>query len=129
MSYITRTITLEDIRAAKPEMIYYGANTCWWTHDPEHLSSTAGAVNRATGRTMSLPCDPRGGMLFQTEDVEGFLRSAEEHADAYGRHGLDAFMAAHHLNCQRSREDQRPWCMPTWDEYNDAIDASQEAQA
>lgn len=114
MGKITEKITLAEIRAAKPDMIFYGATTCWWTHDPAHLGRTAVEPG--------LPCDPRGGVLFQTEDVEGFLRGAEENPDHYGRHGLRAFVSAHHLNCQRSEEDARPWCMRTWEEYNDALD-------
>lgn len=115
MPHIVKKITLEEVVAANPETIYYGAISCWWTHDPAHL-----------GRSKSgLPSDPRGGVLFQAEDITGFLKAAAEAPDHYGRHGLDAFMAAHHLNCQRSAEDQRPWCMATWDEYNDAIDASE----
>lgn len=114
MEKIVEGITLAGVRAAKPDTIFYGAMTCWWTHDPVHLGRTADGHG--------LPCDPRGGVLFQTEDVEGFLRSAEENPDHYGRHGLRAFMAAHHLNCLYSEGDPRPWCMATWDEYNEALD-------
>lgn len=113
MIKIVENITLTDIKATRPDMIFYGATTCWWTHDPSHLGTNAGG----------LPCDPRGGVLFQTEDVEGFLRAAEQNPGHYGRHGLRTFLAAHHLNCQRSEDDSKPWCMRTWDEYNQALDA------
>jgi hypothetical protein len=110
---IRNRVTLEDVRAARPAMIFYGANTCWWTHDPNHLGRLPDS---------GLPCDPRGGVLFQTDDVEGFLRAAEEAPDHYGRHGLQAFVAAHHENCTMGDDDPTPWAFPTWDEYNDAID-------
>ncbi len=113
MVKIVEKITLAEVRSAKPGMIFYSATTCWWTHDPAHLGKTAGGHG--------LPCDPRGGVLFQTEDVEGFLRCAEQGPDHYGKHGLRAFMAAHHLNCLHSEEDPRPWCMRTWDEYNEVL--------
>lgn len=115
MEKIVEGITLAEVRVAKPDTIFYGAMTCWWTHDPTHLGRTVGEHG--------LPSDPRGGVLFQTEDVEGFLRCAEEDPGFYGRHGLRAFMAAHHLNCRRAEDDSRPWCMGTWDEYNEALDA------
>lgn len=110
---IVENITLDQVRAAKPEMIFYGANTCWWTHDPNHLN---------TLRT-SIPTDPRGGVLFQTEDAEGFLRNAIANTQYYGKHGLRAFIAAHHQNCVISLDDPRPWCESEWQAYNDAIDS------
>lgn len=111
---VIENITIEDIRNLKPAMIYYGANTCWWTHDPMHLGRTAGEY--------SLPCDPRGGVLFQTEHVEGFLKAAEDSATHYGKHGLRAFIASHYLNCVLDLQTLRPWAGTTWNEYNEAID-------
>jgi hypothetical protein len=108
---INKNVTIEDVRKSKPEIIYYGARTCWWTHNGEHLGKNKSG----------LPCDPRGGVLFQTSDVEGFLKAAEENKDHYGKHGLDAFMAAHHSNC--SLATGKPWCYPTWDDYNRDIDS------
>jgi hypothetical protein len=128
---VVERITIADVRAARPKMIYYGARTCWWTHDPNHLCNTgqqkanvvgAGGTIRQVVSKQGLPCDPRGGVLFQTDDIEGFLRAAEEHAEAYGRHGLRAFMAAHHENCQVSLTDDRRTCGVEWADYNDALD-------
>lgn len=104
--------TIEAVRAAKPRTIFYGANTCWWTHDPKHLATHGGPSG--------LPRDPRGGMLFQADNVEAFLSTAEAEAKHYGRHGLRAFMAAHHDNCRL--EDGQPWCEESWEPYNAAID-------
>jgi hypothetical protein len=143
---IKENITIEDVRDAKPEMIFYGANTCWWTHDPNHLtvargnedeirrsaemfranSSTPDApldeylerARKAHGR--GIPTDPRGGVLFQTEDIEGFLQAAIDNQTAYGKHGLRAFIAAHNDNC--FLPNGRNWCSENWDEYNTAID-------
>jgi hypothetical protein len=111
--YYQPTITIQQVRDAKPEMIFYGVNTCWWTHDPKHL---------CTHRTAGLPCDPRGGMLMQTDEVEKFLAAAEENAAHYGRHGLRAFEAAHHLNMRVGIRDNRSTCFREWEEYNAAID-------
>jgi hypothetical protein len=126
---IQKIVTLEQVRAANPKMIWYGANTCWWTHLAEDLREASRLGRQA------LPSDPRGGMLFETINVEAFLRAAEESPDHYGKHGLAAFMAAHHRNCLIGRAvtdsvivlatSARPWCMPTWQEYNEAIDATQ----
>lgn len=145
---IIERVSIEDVKNAKPEMIWYAANTCWWTHDPKHLStlpiseadirrsaemlransSTPNApigsfmerARRAHGR--GLPCDPRGSVLFQTDDAAGFLKAAELHGSHYGRHGIRAFMAAHHQNCVLTLVDERPWSGASWDEYNDALD-------
>lgn len=111
---VIEKITIEEIRQAKPKTIYYAVHTCWWTHDPTHLSKTPDSYG--------LPCDPRGSVLMMTDDVEGFLKAAENSSFHYGKHGLRAFMASHHLNCIESLISMRPWCEPTWQEYNNAID-------
>lgn len=114
VGFYTNAITsLETIRLLKPAMIFYGANTCWWTHDRAHLCVKPGS---------GLPCDPRGGMLLQTDDVEGFLRSAEDSAEHYGEHGIRAFLAAHHQNCVVSRTNRASTCFPDWAEYNRILD-------
>lgn len=105
---LEQNISLEEIRASKPKTIFYGANTCWWTHDPSHLNTT----------TNGLPCDSRGGVLMQTNDVEGFLASAEENAEHYGPFGLTTFLASHHLNCSMKNDDGIvPWCFSQWSSY------------
>ncbi len=142
---IIENITIDDVRKAKPKKIFYGVNTCWWTHDPTHLCSTKTpkltmdngreippaaqglvAIETSALKLLSLiaalPCDPRGGMLFETDNVEGFLKSAEEHAGHYGKHGLRAFLAAHHANCVVSLTDMRHTCFEGWQAYNDALD-------
>ena len=59
---------------------------------------------------------------MRTDDVDGFIRAAEERPEAYGRHGLLAFLAAHNANCVVSAEDSRSTCLRTWDEYNAVLD-------
>ena len=111
---IERNITLAEVRACKPDMIWYGATTCWWTHDQGDLRE-AGRLGRH-----ELPSDPRGGVLFQTDKPMDFLAQAEANAEHYGEHGLEAFMAAHHRNCRRGL---RPWCLRSWQEYGAVLDA------
>ena len=115
--FYTRRITLADVRAARPAKIYYGASTCWWTHDPRDLY---------TDQHSRLPCDPRSGMLFETQDIEGFLANAELHPEHYGQHGLYAFEAAHHGNVQVSRDDCRWTCFRAWEDYNRLLDEAAE---
>lgn len=79
MAVVKIVTTIEDVRAAKPEMIFYGANTCWWTHRGEDLRRTGGGK-------MSLPCDPRGGMLMQTDDGNPHRSAAARRT----RHALPA---------------------------------------
>src|SRR5690606_27874496 len=103
--------TMEEVRANSPSMAFYSARTCWWTTDPGHLY-----IHPNGG----IPCDRRSGVLFETKDVEGFLRAAEENAEHYGPHGLRAFLAAHHGNVVTV--DGRPTCFVTWAEYNALLD-------
>ena len=144
---IIEKITLEEILDLKPEMIYYAARTCWWTHDPKHLSilppsesdiqrlaemfrlnsSTPEAsldefLERARNAACGLPCDPRGSVLFQTEHVEEFIQTAKNKSAHYGKHGIRAFLAAHHLNCVVGLFDMRSTSGTHWEEYNKALD-------
>lgn len=106
-------------------MVFYGINTCWWAiswgqlykHRP-HVMTIAGRETMSPG----LPCDPRGGMLLQTEDVDGFFDSAIKNAVHYGKHGLRAFLAAYHGNVVVSQIDQRPTCFAGWEDYNRVLD-------
>jgi hypothetical protein len=113
-------VTLDDVRAAKRPMIYYGAQTCWWTHRAEDLATVPEGRPGA-----GLPCDPRGGVLLQTDDVEGFLAAAEAKPESYGRHRLKAFEAAHHGNVLLAWNGSvfgAPTCFRTWEAYNVLLD-------
>ena len=48
------TVTLGDVWAAKPRIIFHSVATCWWTHRRGDL---------CTRQESRLPCDPRGGVL------------------------------------------------------------------
>lgn len=116
MPHIVKRISLEEIKAAKPATIYYGVNTCWWTHRAEDLRTLP---PREPGRS-GLPCDPRGGVLMMGDAMD-FLANAESQPEHYGRYGMAAFMAAHNDNCVVSVEDHRSTCLRTWAEYNELI--------
>ena len=122
MAHIRKQTTLDDVRADKPRTIWYSVNTCWWTHRQVDL--------RQHPRIGLLPCDPRGGMLMMTEPggAEHFLRDVEKNPKHYGKHGLDAFIAAHNDNCVVSETDAGNTCLQTWDEYNDLLDRQLAAQ-
>ena len=109
--YVPRT-TIEHIRADKPEMIYYGAQSCWWTHRDQDLRFHENGI----------PCDPTGGVLLQSDNPEYFLAQAEENPEHYGKHGLRAFMASHNDNCQESKNRAYHFVVDGWDEYNRLLD-------
>lgn len=95
--------------------IYYGANTPWWTADSANLYRGA----------HGLPCDPRGGMLFQTDKPEDFLKAAKDGIAHYGKHGLRTFLLAYH-GCVVAKVNGKrlPTCLNSWDDYNNLIDRS-----
>jgi hypothetical protein len=119
---IVKKTTLADVRAAKPKMIYYGFRTTWWTHDPKHLYAIEkGRVLHPSQVTpTSIPCDPRGGVLLQTDDIEGFISMSEANTEHFGKHGIDAFIGAHHDNCQT--DFGMPWSADTFEQIGEAID-------
>lgn len=112
--------SLDAVRQAKPKAIYYATRSCWWTHRETDLQTYA------TPDGHLVPCDPRGGLLFEAcgaAEVERFLRAAEQKADHYGIWGLTAFLAAHNDNCVMKTEmGYAPWCFENWDDYNKLLD-------
>ena len=119
MVVIRQHTTLEDVKAAQPETIWYGYNTRWWTHRAEDVFSHDGTHS-------GMPCDPRGGMLMMGPAAD-FLAAAEGDPDFFGSHGLDAFIGAHNDNCLVSDADPRSTCLRDWKDYNLILD-SQEAE-
>lgn len=107
----------QAMELCEKKMVFYGANTCWWTADPKdlHKHPTAG-----------LPCDPRGGMLMQTKERDGmtFIKSALAVPEHYGKHGIRAFLLAYH-GCVKVKETGLATCFATWDEYNQLIDQAE----
>jgi hypothetical protein len=112
MPRILNKVSFEDVVNSPQNTIYYGAVTCWWTHDPTHLLLLPSG----------LPADPRGGVLLQADKL-AFLQRARDAADHYGKHGLLALLAAHHSNCVD--DNNRPTCFDNWKAYNRMIDNEQ----
>lgn len=121
MTQIVKNITLEQIKAENPDTIWYGYNSCWWTHRQEDVRTLEDVRPQREGDPVGLPCDPRGGVLMMCPAAD-FLADAEANPERFGTHGLDALMAAHNDNCIISRLDPRPYCLATWNEYNLYID-------
>jgi len=89
-------LTIEDVKNSKPEMIYYSANTVWWTHDPKDLKKGP------------IPLDPFNSPLFQMEKIEDFLdEAAISSQGSYGEpdNRIRNFMMSHakniHLACDK----------------------------
>jgi len=113
---LTHKTSLEDIKAIAKhsDRLVYAAQTCWWKiGDPVYtLPSNTSAVG--------LPCGPRREMLLETDNPLEFIEAAEKNPDHYGKHGLDAFVAAYHGNVVT--RDGRPTSFEGWDKYNELID-------
>ena len=116
MPHIRTQITLDELKRANPETIWYSVTTCWWTHRSSDLRSRP---------DNGLPCDPRGGVLMMGPAAE-FLANAEANPAHYGKYGLDAFMASHNDNCVVSPTDSRNTCLRSWQEYNYLIEGLKE---
>jgi hypothetical protein len=133
-----------DIASDPAAMIFYAVHSCWWTHNPKHLGKASPpkgiTVNGVEIEPHLIPVDPRGSVLMQTREGDAltFIENAEKDPSHYGKHGLSAFMAAHHENCfQALIETQfkrmgrvvlskRNWSMDGWAQYNEAIDKLKE---
>jgi hypothetical protein len=106
--HVDRILTLaqikRDLEMHGPRgRIWVSQRTCWWTHHASHISVC--------------PARP----LIES-DPWAFLRRVEANPGHYGRHGLDALVAAHHSNC-RDALTGAPYASARWDDYNAALDA------
>lgn len=124
---------MHQIRNAK--MIYYAARTTWWTHDladlhfiDHHRHGALHLTDKVIRRVPAghsalkyLPSDPRGSVLFQTENVLGFMQNAVDKSFAYGKHGIVAFWAAHAKNVFK-RGTNEMWSAKMWDDVSVVLD-------
>lgn len=142
---ITLEKVLIDIRNGKSTMIYYSANTLWWTHLEEDLKQATEQGREAQKRQfdammsnpfvpasekqrfkfiyekaggvegLTIPVDPSGSPLYQMDDPLKWVMDAYAKPEHFKRHGLDAFMKTHHRNCEGI-------CFLGWMQVNDHID-------
>jgi hypothetical protein len=143
---IIPNITLGELIIEQPKIIYISAHTCWWTHSeddlqfvkldppvnaPEDILKKFEALQALIAKSEAhIPTDPSGSPLMQIDNFKGFLKSTMARAIHYGKHGLQAFMSAHHRNCYAYvpfTENQKKIhaCAPDWKWYNTALDVAQ----
>lgn len=116
---IIKEVSFDEImEEAANKTIFYGAQTCWWSDNPAHLHK----------KHSGLPCDPQGGVLFQTQDgmAKDWLRQAKEQPWHYGVYGIRALMAAYH-GCIVDDEGN-PTTVSTWDVVTELLDKYDEKQ-
>lgn len=110
---------LADSCKAKGGVLVYAVHSPWWmiweTADTQPPYRVPGG---------SVPCDPRGSVLLQTDDPHAFIAPAESNPSHYGKHGLRAFVAAYHGNVVVEKGGRfLPTSLDSWDAYEAAIDA------
>ncbi len=104
-------ITLEQIKdkARRCNRLVYAFRTTWWKlGDPPYSKN-------------GFPCGPRGELLMETYNPQGFIEQAESNPSFYGKHGLDAFVAAYHGNIIVA-ESNFPTSLERWDLVNQLLD-------
>lgn len=106
-------VTMEDVVNAKPGIIFFSANTIWWSHDQadlcqasedhlEKMKAAFGEMAVASFQENPFPLDPFNSPLYQTENIlawsdEKRLLSHE----AYGPNvdnRMETFMWSHAKN-------------------------------
>lgn len=129
----------------KIKMIYYSTGSRWWTHDPEDVTDAREPGYKAQDESMQrllsnpevpdakkehirallkliqengrhIPVDPAGFGLYQMENADRWINEAAKKPEFFGKHGIDAFMAAHHKNCEGN-------AFKTWDDVNAWLDS------
>lgn len=93
----------------------YAVHTPWWSlYEDIWMPYKSG----------SLPVDPRGSVLMQG-NLAKFWEHAKSNPAHYGKHGIEALVAAFHSNVEVLTADGRGWqptSLKSWDEYNNLLD-------
>ena len=133
-----------DILSDKSDMIIYSTSTLWWTHlwkdveeataqgvkaqdirhaellndpkFPENEKIRLRALMGMMRKGHQTPLDPTGSPLMQIKECMDWVTEAEKKPEHFGRHGLKAFILAHHQNSVKPCK--------TWEEYNLIIDGN-----
>jgi hypothetical protein len=104
-----------DLWATDPKLeCVYAVSSCWWSlFDDEWMPYRNG----------QLPCDPRGSMLMQ-HSLREFWTKALAADTHYGKHGIEALVAAFQSNVEVKIADGRwlPTSLASWDAYNELLD-------
>ena len=112
MKIITKTKldALELIAKHIPDtQVCWGANSCWWCLFTDVKRTLPGGI----------PCGPRGSVLFQG-GLADFMKAGLSKPEHYGKHGVDAFIAAYDGNLLD--DDGKPTSFDSWDQYNALLD-------
>lgn len=81
-------ITWQEVKKAKPKIIFYSSNTVWWTHDSNDLLKTESG----------LPIDCFGSPLFQIEASIFLDDKALVECGHYGKDPFKTIMLCHAQN-------------------------------
>ena len=112
LTYEMSLSTLEKLAEDPEQEAVYSIGTCWWSlWDDKWMP-----YNRC-----GIPLDPSGSPLMQAP-LKKFLENALANEKSYGKHGMDAFVAAFHGNVRRW--DGEPLCFKEWERYNNLLDSS-----
>ena len=112
MPHILHKTIIRDVIRTNPRVAYVAEEGCWWTTREEDIY---------TDPTTGVACDPRRSRIAAVP-WGPFLYRAQSNPAAFGKHGLDAFIAAYHGNCIVNIIDPRPTALDIWQQYNDAMD-------
>jgi len=117
-------MTLDDIKAKASRLkgnadarLVYAVHSPWWNLCPPWLYTIG-------GKPRGIPCDPRGSVLLETGKFDEFIKSAEDNLSHYGRHGIQAFVAAYHGNV--TTDGGLPTSLDDWEAYNALLDEQKE---
>ena len=117
---------MSDIRRGASTKIYFSAKSLWWTHLKSDLIEATerghayklaiakregrGVYVRAEGET-----DPLGEPVKVFPKPGLWMKNSSKQAGSFGKHGLRAFMKAHHQNTSTYFSNK-------WADYNNLID-------
>jgi hypothetical protein len=119
-------VTLEeikaDIKSGKSKKIYLSDKFLWWTHLESDLVDATMSGEKYVLKNdpfglekLATFTDPLGGKININNNPSKFIVKTLLNPKHYGKHRIQAFLKAHHQNCDNFFSNK-------WDRYNKLID-------
>lgn len=121
---ITLKQVIADIKNGKSQNIYLCSKSLWWTHLESdaidaHFSGLEFVKNKNIFKIINNNVtefySPIGEPIIKNNNALKFMMQTQMRPQHCGKHGLNAFMKAHHQNNSKHFFNK-------WQRYNDLID-------
>jgi len=110
--YFKVNVHLGDIRGNEDiDTLFFSYESPWWTHDRTLLKEKDGELY-----------SPFGEKIQEVDKLQALYHFGKDGRKVCGPHGVITFLAANHVNMQKSKEDSTPIRLKDWPAYHEVVD-------